>query len=159
MVLLQKWLSLHLFFLANIGQENLFYDILQRKNDFLDYKNKKLKKSKNLLFSKGVNTWIWSKNSHFSNLVFLGKIGQPNVFYDILERRNDFLDYKNRKLKRSKNSHFSKGVNPSFWSKNGHFSLFVFSGNIGQATVFYDILDQKNDCLGNKNNKLKTSKN
>ena len=25
------------FFLGNIGQENVFYDILERKNDFLGY--------------------------------------------------------------------------------------------------------------------------
>ena len=30
-----------------------------------------------------------------------------------------------------------------FWSKNGHFSNFVFSANIGQENVFYDILERK----------------
>ena len=35
------------FFLGNIGQENVFYDILQQKNAFPGYKNKKFKKSKN----------------------------------------------------------------------------------------------------------------
>ena len=35
------------FFLGNIGQENFFYDILERKNTFLGYKNKTFKKSKN----------------------------------------------------------------------------------------------------------------
>ena len=35
------------FFLGNIGQENAFYDILGRKNDFVGYKNKKFKKSRN----------------------------------------------------------------------------------------------------------------
>ena len=34
-------------FLGNIGQENVFYDIIERKNDFLGHKNKKVKKSKN----------------------------------------------------------------------------------------------------------------
>ena len=34
------------FFLGNIGQENVFYDILKQKNAFLGYKNKKFKKSK-----------------------------------------------------------------------------------------------------------------
>ena len=34
------------FFLNNIGQENVFYDILDRKNAFLGYKNK-FKKAKN----------------------------------------------------------------------------------------------------------------
>ena len=36
-----------IFFLGNIDQENAFYDILERKNAFLGYNNKKTKKSKN----------------------------------------------------------------------------------------------------------------
>ena len=36
-----------IFFLGNVGQENLFYDILERKNAFLAYKKKNFKKSKN----------------------------------------------------------------------------------------------------------------
>ena len=35
------------FFLGNIDQEHVFSDILERKNAFLVYKNKKFKKSKN----------------------------------------------------------------------------------------------------------------
>ena len=38
------------FFLGNIGQENGFYDILEGKNAFLGYKDKKFKKSKNWYF-------------------------------------------------------------------------------------------------------------
>ena len=34
------------FFFGNIGQKNVFYDILERKKAFLRYKNKKFKKSK-----------------------------------------------------------------------------------------------------------------
>ena len=98
------------FFWGHIEQENVFYDILERKNAFLRFKNKKLKKSKNWHFSKGVNPWFWSKNGHFSNFCFSGNIGQQNVFYDILERKNAFLGYKNKKLKKWKNWHFSQGV-------------------------------------------------
>ena len=47
----------NVFFLTNLGQENFFYDILERKNAFLGFKNKKLKKWKNWRFSKGVNTF------------------------------------------------------------------------------------------------------
>ena len=53
------------FFLGNIGQENVCYDILERKSAFLRYKNKKLKNFQNRHFSKGVNSWFWSKNGHF----------------------------------------------------------------------------------------------
>ena len=122
----KKAFFLSFFFLGNIDKENVFYDNLERKNAFLGYKNKKFKKSKNWHFSKGVNPWFWSKNGHFSNFVFSGNIGQANVFYHILERKNAFLAYKNNKMKKSKNWHFSKGANPWFWSKNGHFSNFVF---------------------------------
>ena len=69
----------------------MFYDILQRKNAFLGFKNKKIKKSKNWDFSKGANPWFWSKIGHYSMLFFLGNIGQENMFYDILERKNAFL--------------------------------------------------------------------
>ena len=117
------------FFLANIGHKNVFYDILKRKNAILSYKKKNLKKSKNWHFSKGVNQCFWSKYRHFSNFFFLANIGHKNVFYDIPKRKNAILSYKKKKLKKSKNWHFSKGVNPFFWSKNGHFSNFVFLGN------------------------------
>ena len=40
-----------LFFLGNIGQENVFYDIVEPKNAFLGYKNNRSKKSKNWQFS------------------------------------------------------------------------------------------------------------
>ena len=114
------------FFFGNIGQENVFCDILERKNVFLGYEKNKFKKSKNSNFSKGVDPWFLSKNGHVSNLFFLGIIGQKNVFKDILEGENAFLVYKNNHLKKSKNWHFSKGVNPRFWSKNAQiFPIFV----------------------------------
>ena len=103
MVFVQKWSFFQVFFLGNVGQENVFYHILERKNAFLDYKNKKFTKSKHCHFYKGVNSWFWSKNGHFSSFYFLGTIGQENVFYDILERKNVFLGYKNKKLEKSKN--------------------------------------------------------
>ena len=67
MVLVEKWRFFQLFFLANIGQENDFYDILQRKNAFLSYKNKKFKNSKNWHFSKRVNPRFWSKYGYLFN--------------------------------------------------------------------------------------------
>ena len=125
MVLVQKWPFFVLFFLGNIGQENVFYDILERRNACLGYKNKKFKKWKNWNFSKGVNPRFWFKMAIFSTF-FLGNIGQKNVSYEILEWKNAFQGYKNKKSKKSKNWHFSKGVNPWFWSKNGHFFNFFF---------------------------------
>ena len=48
MVQVQKWPFFELFFFSgNLGKENVFYDILERKNAFLTYKNRKFKTSKN----------------------------------------------------------------------------------------------------------------
>ena len=127
MVLVQKWPFAKFFFFGKVPLENVFYDILEQKTAFLGYKKKKFKKSKNWHFSKGVNPWFWSKNGTFFNVFSFGNIGQENVFYDILERKNYFLGYKNKKFKKSKNWHFTKGVSQWFWSKNGHLPSFFFS--------------------------------
>ena len=154
MVFVQKWPLFQTVFLGNIGKENVFYDILERKNSFLGYKNQKFKKSLNLL-----NPWFWSKDGCFSKPFFLGNIGQENVFSDILQRENSFLGYKNKKFKNSKIWHFFNRVNPCFWSKNGHFSKLFFFANIGQENAFYNILQRKISFLRYKIKKFKKSKN
>ena len=52
MVLVKKWPFSKLFFLGNIGEENIFWDILKGKNAFLGYKqiNKTCKKGDNPWF-------------------------------------------------------------------------------------------------------------
>ena len=89
MDLVQKWPFFQLFFLGNIGQENVFFNILERKNAFLGYKNKKFKRLKNWHFSKGVNPWFWSKDDNFPTF-FFAQYRQGKVFYYILKRRNAF---------------------------------------------------------------------
>ena len=114
--------------------------------------------SKNWHFPKKVNPWVWRKNGNFFNLFFLGTKGHEHVFNDILQRKNAFLTYKSKKLKKLKNWHFFKGVNPWFWCKNGHFSNFFFLGIIGQENVFSDILERKNAFLSNKKRRSKSRK-
>ena len=199
------------FFFFFIAYENVFYDILERKNAFLGYKNKKFKKSKIDIFLKRLTHGFGRKMAIFPTFFFflqpmkmsfmifynektffqaiktrslksrktdislqglthgfgskialfdlflLGNITQENVCYDILERKNAFLGYKNKKSKKSENRHFSKEVIPGFWFINGKFLNFFF-GNKGHGNVFYDIVERQNAFLGNKNKKFKTSK-
>ena len=159
MVLVQKWPFFQLFFLGKRDKEKKFLRYSRTKKRRSGLLKKKFKKSKNCHFFKGVNPWFFDKNGHFSNFLLLGKIRQENVFYYVLARENPFLGYKNKKLKKLKTCHFSKAVNPRFWSKTGHFSNFIFLGNIGQENVFYDILERNNTFLGFKNKKFKKSKN
>ena len=70
MVLVQKWPFFQLFFLGNIDQENVFYDILERKSAFLGYKNKKFKKSKIDIFLKGLTHGFGPKMAIFPTSFF-----------------------------------------------------------------------------------------
>ena len=54
MDLIQKWQFIELFFLGNIGQENVFYDILERKNRFLGYKKRSSNSQKIDIFPNGL---------------------------------------------------------------------------------------------------------
>ena len=53
MVLIENWLIFSLLSLGKNEEENVFQDILEWKDTFLDYKDKKLKRSKNWDFSIG----------------------------------------------------------------------------------------------------------
>ena len=202
------------FFVGNIGHVNVFYDILERKNAFLGYKNKNFKISKKCHFSKVVNPRFWFKNGRFLQFFFFGQYRPGQSFLRYSRTKNAFLGYKNKMFKKSKNWHFfkgvnpwfsskndhfsnfffrqyrpgkcllwnsrakkrlsrlqkqevhgvenwhfSKGVNPWFWSNNGHFSNFVFFVNIDQENVFYDILEQKIRLLSYKKIKIEKAKN
>ena len=107
MVLVKKCQFLHSFIVGQISQENVFHDILERKNAFLGYETRSLKNRKMGVFPKGLVHGFRLKVSNFHPFV-LGKKGQENVFYDILER-------KNKKVKKSKIFNFSKEVSPWFW--------------------------------------------
>ena len=65
MILVQKWPFFHLFFFGYIGQENILYDILERKNAFLGYKSKKLKSRKIDIFPKGLTHGFGPKMAIF----------------------------------------------------------------------------------------------
>ena len=70
MVLVQKWPFFQLFFLGNIGQENVFYDILERKNAFLGYKTRSSKSGKIDIFPKGLTHGLGTKITIFPNFFF-----------------------------------------------------------------------------------------
>ena len=92
MVLVQKWPFFQLFFLGNIDQENVFYDILERKNAFLSYKNKKFKQSKKLtFFQRGLTHGFGPKMAIV-----------PSLFYRPYMRRKCLLRYSRTKKRLSK---------------------------------------------------------
>ena len=91
------------FFLGSIGQENVFYDILERKRRLSRLQKQEVQKVEKLTFFQRGQSMVLVQNWPFFHLFFLGNIGQENVFYDILEGKNAFLGYRNKKFKKSKN--------------------------------------------------------
>ena len=147
MVLVQKWPFCNFFF-QPIQAKKMSFTIFQNEQiTFQAIKTRGLNSRKIAIFPKGLTDAFGPKTGIFPNF-FSGNIGQENVFYDILEQKNSILDYKNKKFTPLKNCHFSKEVNPRFWSKNSYFSKFLFLANIGQETVFCDILERKNGFQG-----------
>ena len=73
MVFVKKWPFFQLFFKGNIGQENIFYDILERKNAFLGDKNKKFKSRKIDIFADGLTQGFGPKMAIFP-ICFLNTI-------------------------------------------------------------------------------------
>ena len=69
MFLVQKWRFFICFFLGNIGQENVFDDILERKHAFLGHKNKKFM----AIFPKGL-TYGFSPNMTIFQTLFVQAI-------------------------------------------------------------------------------------
>ena len=96
---MEKLAFFQLFFLGNIRQEHVFYDILEGQNAFLGYKHKKFKKSKIDIFRKGLPHGFGPKMAIFPTS-FFGNRGQENVFYNIVEQKNAFLGYKHKKFKK-----------------------------------------------------------
>ena len=82
MLLAKNWPFFQVFILGNIGQENVFYNVIERENGFLRYKKKKFKKSKNWVFPKGL-VHAFGQKLAFFQIFSLGNIRQEKVFYDI----------------------------------------------------------------------------
>ena len=135
--------------------------ILQRKNAFLGYKKKKFKSRKIDIFPKGSTHGFEPIFQRFFYCFFFSRnISHKNVFYDILQQKNAFLRYKNKKFKKSKNFFFFfKGLTYGFGPKLANFRIFFFLANKGQENFFYYILDRENAFVGCKKKNFKKSKN
>ena len=78
-----------------------------------------IKSPKNCIFPKGLTHAFGAKNVNFFLYLFSVKIRLVIVWLnDFVEKKETILSIKKQNFSKSKNSHFSKGFNPCFWSKN-----------------------------------------
>ena len=88
-------------------------------------KTKSWESGKTDIFPKGLTHSFGSKLAIFPTF-FFGIIGQENVFYDILERKNAFLNYKNKKFKSRKIDIFPNALTHGFGPKMAIFPTFFW---------------------------------
>ena len=69
------------------------------------------------------------------------------------EEKETFLSYKKQKFQKSKNSHFSKGVNPSFWSEKCQCFLHLFLVKTRLEIIFNAFVEKK-ETFFDYNNKI-----
>ena len=126
MVLVQKWTFFQFFFSGNIGQENLFCDILEQINSILGYQNKRFTPSKYCHFSKGVNPRFWSNNGHISSFLFQAITARKIIFTIFQNEKTPSQAINKRSSKGQKLDIFPKRLTHGFQSKNCNFSNFFF---------------------------------
>ena len=137
-----------------------FTIFMNKKNTFLGDKNKKLKKSKNCHYSKGVNPWFLYKKWPFFQLCFARQYRPgKRLCFRYSRTKNARLGYKKRSSKSRKIAIFPKRLTHGFGPKMTIFPTSFFLGKIDQENVFDHILERKNAFLSSKNQKFKKSKN
>ena len=104
----KKWHFLSSAFFGQISPEKSVLGIQIKNECFLDKEKEVLQKSKTSIFSKEFSPWFLSKKRTFYHLCFLGESSQKRSFFDILDKKECFLDQKNEVLKMFKISKFGK---------------------------------------------------
>ena len=98
-----KMADFQTFFLQAIQARKMSFTILyNEKTPYQAINTRSLKSRKIDVFPKWLTDDFGPKMPIFP-FFFLGNRCQENVFYDILERENAFLDYKKKNFKKSKN--------------------------------------------------------
>ena len=126
MVLVQKWTFFQLYLLGNIGQENVFYGILERINAFLGYKNKKFKSHKIGIFPKGLAHGFGPKMAIFPTIFFQAIQARKMSFMIFQIEKTPFQAIKTRSPKSRKIDIFPKGLTHGFGPKMAIFPTFLF---------------------------------
>ena len=104
----------------------MFHNILERTNVFLSYKNKKLKKSKNQNFPKGLDHGFGLKWSIFPSFCFREKTPGRCVSRYSRKKKRLSMPKKNKKFKKSKICIFLKGLVHDFGQKLAIFPPLYF---------------------------------
>ena len=141
MVLVQNWPSFHLFFFQALQTRKMCCTIFQNdKMPLQAIKTASSKRGKIAIFAKGL-THGFGPRLAISQSFFQALQSRKMCFTIFQNKKTPFQAIKTASSKSGKNCDFCKGVNPWFWSKIAHFSMFFFQAIQARKNVFYDILE------------------
>ena len=119
--------SSYVFFLANKAIRNIFWYSGKNIKFFGPQKWSSQKVEKKRHFAKRLVHGFCQNIELFSHIFFfLCKKSHKERFFDILDRKEYFLDLKGELLKKSKKSTVCKGVSPWYFIKNRPFPYLFF---------------------------------
>ena len=126
MVFLQKWTFSSSVLLSKESQTETFFNLLDRKECFLDQKGEVLTQSKKSTFCKAVSPWFLSKNRPFSYKFFFQQKATKKHFLNSGKNIKFFWPQKWSSHKVEKTRHFAKGLVHGFYQKIGLFLICFF---------------------------------
>ena len=144
MVLVKNGHFSNLLFLGNIGQENVFYGILESKNNFLFDKKKKVQKVENLTFFQRGQSTVLVKNGLFLTYFFQAIQARIMCFMIFQNEKKTFQAIKIRSSKSRKIAIFSKGIDHGFGQKWPFFQLIIFRQyRLGKCVLWYSRIEKQ----------------
>ena len=121
----QKAIFLTSFFRQNRPGKCVLRYFRTKKTPFQAIKTRRSKSRKIVIFLKGLTHCFWTKMAFLATSFYQAKQAWKMSFTITQNQKTPFYALK-KKFKKTKNCYFSKGVNPWFLSKDGHFSNFFF---------------------------------
>ena len=132
--------------------------LFQKVKAFLDYKKQRVKKvEKSGFFQRGQSMVLAKKFEIFSTLLFLARSTSKMCLTLFQKVKKRFQTIKNRKLKKSKNQDFSKGVH-GFGKKFEIFFIFLLQAKQARKTFLSIFQKGERRFFDSKITKLKKSK-
>ena len=131
------------FFQALYSKINVFYDILERKNTFIGYKNYKFKKRKMDIFSKGLTHGFGPKMVIFPTFFFQAIQPSKVCFILFQNQKTPFQAIKRRSSKSEKIGIFPKGLTHGFGPKMAIFEIFFFQAIQARKMSFMIFQNEK----------------
>ena len=126
----------HVCFSGKPGKKRSLFNTLDKKIILFRSEKGSFKKSPKLDFSKGVRLCSCQNIELFTMWVFLGKLTQKRLFFNIKNKKEYFLEQKSEVSNRSKRSNFSKGLVLFFGQKIKLFTMRVLRQTMEEKIDF-----------------------